>query len=157
MLDIAVTHQASAPKLHDVTIVIKKPYECARVLGVPPEEFGIARSARNIKDAGYCYHEVLRLQSELIDEGYDPKQVGDLPTATIVTSIEAIGRDTVDEGRFASGGDHGMNTANRRIRVTEHYVRMDYEGDGKARLYRVVTGGETAEILRCQEIGRAHV
>ena len=32
------------PKLHDITIVIRKTYQCARVEGVPPEEFGSLRT-----------------------------------------------------------------------------------------------------------------
>jgi hypothetical protein len=41
-----------------------------------------------------------------------------------------------------------MNQAARRIEVTEHYIRMDYEGDGKACLYKVTTGGSQGDILK---------
>jgi hypothetical protein len=41
-----------------------------------------------------------------------------------------------------------MNKAARPVTVTEHYIRMDYRGDGKTALYRVVTGGEQGEVLR---------
>ena len=41
-----------------------------------------------------------------------------------------------------------MNRANRLIKVTEHYVRMDYEGAGHAKLYRVTTGGESGATMR---------
>ena len=44
-------------------------------------------------------------------------------------------------------GDDGLNEASRLIRITEHYVRMDYEGDGEACLYRVTTAGEEGEVL----------
>src|SRR5690349_2484902 len=43
-----------SPKLHDVTIVRRSRQACARVEGVPPEEFGIARNARGLRDCGYC-------------------------------------------------------------------------------------------------------
>ena len=43
-------------------------------------------------------------------------------------TIEAQARDTVNEGTQKQGDD-GHNSASRLIRVTEHYVRMDYEGD----------------------------
>ena len=42
----------------------------------------------------------------------------------------------------------GINAASRLIRVTEHYVRMDYEGNDEAALYRVTTGGEEGEVLK---------
>lgn len=136
------------PKLHDVEIITKKTYSCARVMGVPPEEFGIARNARTVKEAGYCFHEVTRSESELIQDGYDADQVRALPTYSSVATIESLNRDTVDEGRFQGGGDNGANSANRLIRITENYVRMDLERNGKPRLYRVVTGGEMGDILK---------
>src|SRR5690348_375737 len=40
----------SAPLLHDVTVRTRRTYECALIEGVPPEEFGIARHARSIRD-----------------------------------------------------------------------------------------------------------
>ena len=66
--------------LHDVTVQTKRAYECARVEGVPPEEFGIARNARCISDADYCFHEVLKSEAELIEQGYDREQVRKLPS-----------------------------------------------------------------------------
>src|SRR5262249_4846566 len=57
---------APRPKLHDVTIEIRRRRECARVEGVTPEEFGISRRARSIKDTDYCFHDVFRTESQLI-------------------------------------------------------------------------------------------
>ncbi len=34
------------------------------------------------------------------------------------------------------------------VRITEHYIRMDYEGTGRPCLYMVVTGGDQADILK---------
>lgn len=137
---------APAPTLHDVTIVRKKKSACARVEGVPPEEFGIARNARSIKD-GYHYHEVAKKESELIADGYDPDQIRALPSFVSSDSTEAKARDTVDETNITSGDD-GVNRAARLIKITEHYTTMDYEGTGKPCLYRVTTGGDDGEILR---------
>jgi hypothetical protein len=39
------------PVTHDVTIVTTKKLAQAKVMGVPPEEFGIERGARDIKTA----------------------------------------------------------------------------------------------------------
>jgi hypothetical protein len=48
----------------------------ARVEPVPPEEFGISRRAKSIRDADYCFHEVQTgPQDDLIAEGYDAEQV----------------------------------------------------------------------------------
>ena len=112
--------------LHDVTVETRRSYECARVEGVPPEEFGIARNARCIRDADYCFHDVLRSEARLIEQGYDREQVKRLPSYSSNDTIEARARDTVDEGTLKQGDN--LNSASRLISVTEHYVRMDYEG-----------------------------
>lgn len=134
-----------APKFHDVTVVTKRDRKRARVMPVPPEEFGISRHARTIQTSGYCFHEVVKRQEELIDEGFDETQIDGLPSYIAVENTEQISRDTVEEGS-AAGGDNGQNRNNRQIKITEHYVRMDY--DGKPGLYRVTTGGESCEILK---------
>jgi hypothetical protein len=132
--------------LHDVTVETKRTHASARVEAVPPEEFGIARNARSIRDAGYVFHDVLKRQEELIAQGYDAEQIKALPSYTALANVEAQARDTVEE-RNGGQGDEGTNKANRLIRITEHYVRMDYEGDGKAALYRVTTASEQGDIL----------
>jgi hypothetical protein len=48
----------AAPVTHDVTVVTTKKGIKSRVMGVPPEEFGIERNARDIKTCNYCFHEV---------------------------------------------------------------------------------------------------
>ena len=137
----------SAPLLHDVTVRTRRTYECALVEGVPPEEFGIARHARSIRDTDYCFHDVLKSEGKLIAQGYDREQVKRLPSSVVTDTIEEQARDTVNESTLRQGDD-GLNTSSRLIRITEHYVRMDYEGDDKPALYRVTTAGEEGEVLK---------
>jgi hypothetical protein len=132
---------------HDVTVETKRKWERACVEAVAPEEFGIGRNDRTIKDAGYSFHEVVKRRSKLIADGYDQDQINAIPPYTGLTNIETQARDTVEERTGSAGG--GANKANELIKIVEHYVRMDYEGNNKPALYRVVTGGEgDAEILR---------
>jgi hypothetical protein len=138
--------EASVPMLHDVTVVTRKKVAQARVEGVPPEEFGISRFARSLSDCGYCFHEVIRREEDLIADGYDRDEIKAVPTYTMLSNPEELARDTVDE-HLSAGGDEGINSANRQIKVTEHYVRMDYEGNNKPALYRVTTGGEEGGVL----------
>ena len=59
---------APAPPItHDVTIVTTRKLAQARVLGVPPEEFGIERGARSIRDCNYCFHEVVTKTESAVD------------------------------------------------------------------------------------------
>jgi hypothetical protein len=78
---------------------------------------------------------VFRTQSQLIAQGYDREQVKKLPSYTQSHTIEEQARDTVNESTLRQGDD-GLNEASRLIRITEHYVRMDYDGTGEAALYR---------------------
>ena len=138
---------APSPVTHDVTIVSTRKLAQARVMGVPPEEFGIERGARCIRDCNYCFHEVVtKTESQLIAEGFDENQVKSLGDYTGNTEIETLARDSVDEHFSISSGE--VNSAARLVRITEHYVRMDYEGEGRACLYQVITGGDQSEILR---------
>jgi hypothetical protein len=132
---------------HDVTIVTTRKLAQAKVLGVPPEEFGIERGARNIRDCNYCFHEVVtKTEAQLIAEGFDEEQIKSLTDYTGNTEIETLARDTVGEHFSTTAG--GVNSAARLVRITEHYVRMDYDGNGRPCLYQVVTGGDQGEILR---------
>jgi hypothetical protein len=137
---------APVPMLHDVTVVTRKTVAQARVEGVPPEEFGISRFARSLKDCGYCFHEVIKREEDLIADGYDRDEIKAIPSYTMLTNPEELARDTVDE-HLTAGGDEGINEVNRQIKITEHYVRMDYEGNNKPALYRVTTGGDQGEVL----------
>lgn len=132
---------------HDVTIVTTRKLAQARVMGVPPEEFGIERGARSIRDCNYCFHEVVtKTEAQLIAEGFDAAQIKSLNDYTGYANIETLARDTADE-HFGTGAGE-INAAARLVRITEHYVRMDYEGNGRPCLYQVITGGDQSEILR---------
>jgi len=133
------------PMLHDVTVVTKKTYACAKVMPVPPEEFGIERGARSIRDCNYCYHKVIRTQSQLIEQGYNESQVEELSTYRAFTNPEELARDTVDEASFAG---EEVNKAARLVEIIEHYVRLDYNGDNKATLYKVTTSGDNGQVLK---------
>ncbi len=141
------------PVSHDVTIITTKKLAQAKVMGVPPEEFGIERGARNIRDCNYCFHEVVtKTEADLIAAGFDETQIKALQPYTGRRDVETTARDSVQENSSAGGGGtaggESLNSAARLVKITEHYVRMDYEGNGRPCLYQVITGGEQGEILR---------
>jgi hypothetical protein len=129
---------------HDVTIVSTKKQAQVRVMGVPPEEFGVERGARTLRDCNYCFHETPRSVGDLIAQNYDEDQVKAIASSTISDS-ETLSRDTVDEQEPERDSPNEMA---RQVRVTEHYIRMDYEGNGKPCIYRITTAGEGGAILR---------
>jgi hypothetical protein len=132
--------------LHDFTTVRKRTYGCCKVEPVPPEEFGVSRRARLGQPLDYSYHQVQRTVAELIAQGFDEDQLEDLPDSPPEENSESIARNTVEDDKTYSSS---VNRATRLITVTEHYATLDYEGDGKAGLYRVTTaGGEDGQILK---------
>jgi hypothetical protein len=134
------------PVTHDVTIVSTKKFSQAKVMGVPPEEFGIERGARDIKTCNYCFHEVVtKTEGQLIAEGFDEEQIKAIGDYNTTSDTEIIARDSVGES-FSSADS--MNSASRLVKITEHYVRMDYEGNGRPCLYQVITGGDQGELLK---------
>jgi hypothetical protein len=139
--------QADGSMLYDFTVSSKRETVIARVEPVPPEEFGISRNAKNVRDSNYCFHETKPTEGDLIADGYDEAQIKALASYAAAESSEESSRDTVEEST-ATQGDAGLNTTNRLIRVTEHYIRMDYEQNGKPCLYRVTTGGEDSVVLK---------
>src|SRR5215469_10496688 len=95
-LPLAPMAPAPLPLTHDVTIVTTRKLAQARVMGVPPEEFGIERGARSIRDCNYCFHEVVtKTESQLIAEGFDAEQIRALGDYTGTSGIETLARDTV--------------------------------------------------------------
>ena len=130
---------------HDVKLLRTRKIRVAKVMGVPPEEFGIERNARTIRDANYCFHKIpTQTEADLIAQGYDKEQIKRLPSYSNQTNTEELSRDTVDE-EYASGGK--SNSATRIIEITEHYIRIDYEGDGKPCLYKITTAGGQDDVL----------
>jgi len=137
------TDDATGITSHDVTIEQTKDASKVCVIGVPPEEVGIERGARSLRDCNYFYHDVRKTKEELIEQGYDEDQITSLLPDTGQRGIESTSRDTTSGAGFA-GGDK----ESQRLLITEHYVRMDYEGKGKSELYRVTTGGANGDVLR---------
>jgi predicted HTH domain antitoxin len=134
----------------DVEVTNKITNKRHRVAPVPPNEFGWSRRTGNsIQETDYCYHEPEggRSIAELVEQGYDRKMLDDLPKESgISRSSESRSRDTVNDSDKMGGSDD-LNKIMRRVSVCEHYVRMDYKGDGKSCLYKVTTASEETKIL----------
>jgi hypothetical protein len=80
-------------------------------MGVPPEEFGVERGARDIKTCNYAFHDIVtKTEGQLIAEGFDEDQIKALELYTGNTEIETTARDSVNEHM---GPNSGVNTAAR--------------------------------------------
>lgn len=116
-----------------------------RIAPVPPEEFGISTRARDIPSSSYCYHRFQMSRSELIEQGYPRDVVDSLPTSSLRgVEHEEYARNTTDDYADYSVT---INNSMQLIDVTEHYIRLDVDGDGIAELIKVVTAGGSDVLL----------
>lgn len=123
---------------------------CLRVAPVPPEEFLVAARHNSIllDRVPFCAHKRKVTVSELIEQGYDRKQVHTLTEADDdefgderTARFEA--EDNEEADRAPPAGD-----AMREVLVHECYIRVDYDGDGIAELRKITVGGAGHEILK---------
>ncbi|WP_343735329.1 hypothetical protein [Acidovorax sp.] len=140
--------QTAPPKmLYDVVCKRSKEGGRIKVDNVPPEEFLISRNAKSIADATFVGHRVLRTASELKSMGY--KDVDKLTSddAAAALNMERIERLAWDDELAYLNTDTQLNLddSQRKIWVTECYLRCDFDGDGIAELRKVVRAGN--EIL----------
>ena len=118
-----------------------------KIENVPPEEFLISKSARNIEEANFVAHRRLMTRSELIAIGYDQDIVDELPTYNdLEFSPERI-------ARFPNGEQPDQNSSldfsMQVLEVYECYIRIDEDDDGIDELRRIVYCG--SEILEDEE------
>lgn len=133
---------------HDVKLRRTRRNGRVRIMNVPPEEFGMCREATTLDDARFIFHRVLRTESELIAQGYDPVLIRDLPSGTSESwrrSQDATVRRS-QEGTTSLLSDD-RSDASRNIWVTECYARVDYDGDGYAEMRKVTLAGDSSRVL----------
>ena len=138
-------------KLHDVVIERHQTYGQVRIEPVPPEEFLIERRAKSIDSANFVAHRVTKTRSELVEMGYDPDVVAKLPSgdAAIYNQDKVTRYGDVDVSRGFSSGDHSTD----EVVIHECYVRLDVDGKGRAKLYKVTVGGDgNYDTLDMQEV-----
>lgn len=138
---VPVSPQA-LPQLHRVVVVRTTQRGQVRIEAVPPEEFLIARDAKQITD-GFCAHRVQRTLSELRQQGY--AHIEDIASDDTAQLSQDGQPDAVrpDDG---ANGDEAM----RKVWLTECYLRVDYDGDGMAEWRKVVRAGNALlENVEC--------
>jgi hypothetical protein len=132
---------------YEVYVQRKKEYGCVKIENVPPEEFLISKSAKDIETAQFVAHRRLMPRSDLIALGYDKEMVDSLPTYNdLEFSDERV-------SRFSNGeqpdDNISLDQSMQTVEVYECYIRIDEDEDGIAELRRIVYCG--SEILDDEE------
>tara|TARA_X000001382_G_scaffold48202_1_gene32676 strand:- start:10641 stop:12761 length:2121 start_codon:yes stop_codon:yes gene_type:complete len=144
--DRLIPNEVSIPeKTHDVVVNRIKKRGKVSIENVPPEEFLIARNAKSIKDAAFTAHRTYKSRSDLVEMGFDPEVIADLPANQNVNySEEHLTRSLGEDDQFHPTTDK----ANEEILIYECYIKLDEDKDGIAELRKVTVAGDSSyEIL----------
>ena len=109
-------------------------YGQVKIDPIPPEEFLIERRAKSIDTANFVCHRVNMTRTELIEMGYDPEIVNNLPTGDSEYYLEDR-QVRYQDTDFSAPQDRGDKSTDE-VLIHECYVRLDVNGDGKSELHK---------------------
>ncbi len=126
---------------YDVECQRVKDYSKVEIEAVPPEEILVSKRAKSIKDCDFIAQRVSKTVSELVDMGFNKKDVESLPTAEDQAfNTEAIVRRSYDD-ETSDMELSNIDPALRVVQITECYMKVDMDGDGIAELRKIIVGG----------------
>lgn len=141
------------PVLHDVTVKRTRKTAQVRIDPVPPEEFFISRTAKNIKEASFVAHVVERTLSDIRAMGYkvDDLELSSDDSGMVGRSIERAQRWSYDDSTapYPNMVEASSDPSMKRVWCVEAYLKADVDGDGIAEWRRVLKVGTT--ILENEE------
>ena len=123
-----------------------------RIDPIPPEEFLISTTAKSLKDTNFCAHRVKKTVAEVMQMGLSKEEALKLPTDGIADATDAdkIARFQELNTGFDKVTDYQEQM--REVTVHECYIRIDLEGDGYTKLWKITKAGE--HILDKEPIDR---
>ena len=134
--------------LHDVVIKRMDRNGRIKIENIPPSEFLIARESKNIQEARFVCHRVLKTLSELRemypDEDLDAGELGGGDDDMMAFSGERLERFKFDKSAqyWEGWGDGAIEEEGLRTYwLHESFLRTDWDGDGITELRKVCTVG----------------
>ena len=135
------------------TVVRRLNKSQVRIDPIPPEEFLISTTAKSLRDTNFCAHRVKKTVAELVQMGLTLEEAKEVPVDGLMQM-----NDPDKLARFQDLND-GQNKSDvetqeqmRETTVHECYVRIDIEGNGYPKLWKITKAGK--HILDKQEIDR---
>jgi hypothetical protein len=135
------------PPTYDVRIQRIVPRNRVVIECLPPEEFIIARDARDIETAAFVAHRSYKTVSDLVAMGFDKSEVienmGGADMFSLNYEAQARNPAVLD---FMTGFDT-PDESMRRVLTFEAYMRIDKDGDGIAELRKIIAIGDAYHVL----------
>lgn len=141
---------ASGKALIDLTVKRLRHRARIRVEAVPPEEFLINQTARDIDSARLCGRRWYRPVSDLVSMGYDAEE---MEAEAGSDWFSATSREAQE--RFPSTSpypDDPNDRANRPVLYVEAYATVDFDGDGVAELRQICCVGKGYKVVRNEPV-----
>lgn len=134
-----------AARVHSVKVrvPVNKSKCCIDV--IPPEEFVISRNARTLEDSVLKAHRTWAMAGTLIQAGYDPALVNNLPDYAY-DYADRPQKYNQDPTTLQNTGD-SVDPMLRKVCVTRGIVTCDADGTGLKDWYFVVGGYDTSPTL----------
>ena len=128
---------------HTVSVQRKRPRNVVRIENVAPEAIKVDANARSLSlqdpRVAFVEHAEFKTISDLRAEGFDvDDDISDSGNSN--ESWEDENRDNYD---FMHHRADESDPSMRRVRVRECWIRIDYDGDGRAELRHVIVVGTT--------------
>lgn len=115
---------------------------------IDPIDLMVGRDTVRLSEATYVAHRTRTRAQYLIEQGYDADLIAKLP------NYDSDETEELDQARDTAGesNEEGENNILRQVEVIEHYVRVDYDEDGKTETYKVLTGGDEAVVVDIERV-----
>lgn len=136
----------------------KRDVSQVRVECIAPERFFINRTHKSPdpQTADYCAEVYEKTRSELIEEGYDKALIDQL--SANYDGFDEYGSENVNRYKEEGGaniGEGGIEDSSRqKLIIVDHYLRVDFNGDGISELRMVRTNGPNGEVLENEAVDR---
>jgi hypothetical protein len=143
----AIVNGMEGETVHDITITKTINKSTVKLENIEWEEFVISRDAKNLEDAVLKSHRTYIRAGDLIDMGYDPDIVQNLPTYTERNYQSQAFDDYYRDRSRADSPDPAL----REVLVHEGIIKCDYDGTGVKEWYFVAGGSESVvDILKME-------
>jgi len=137
---------------HDLKVMRSAEMGDIKIESVPPEEFFVDASARNLEDAYAVCHRTDMRVGDLVEMGFafeDVVELGNMDDSGSFADLE----DFTRTGYVDTHDDDEQDLSMRKVMVTELYIKMDVDGTGVPQQHRLLLGGDNYKVLDVEEYG----